>query len=60
MIKSLTTEARSYKTVVVSHTSSLLFFRALLEEDLPQNILLLVERVVVLDIVVVGLVEHTI
>ena len=58
MIKCLPTETRSNKTVC--NSSSLFFLRTLLEEYLPKNVFLLVEGVIVLDIVVVGLVEHTV
>ena len=59
-VKRLTySESRSYQTSA-SDTSPLLFFSTLFEEYFPQNVFLLVERVIVLDIVVVRLIEHTV
>ena len=61
MVKWLpTTETRSHKTVVVCNTPSLFFLCTLLEEDLPKNVLLLVEGVIILDVVVMRLIEDTV
>jgi hypothetical protein len=40
--------------------SLLLFFRTFLKEDFPENIFLLLVRIVILDVVVVRLVKHTV
>ncbi len=40
--------------------SLLLFLRTFLKEDFPENIFLLLVRIVILDVVVVRLVKHTV
>ena len=43
-----------------TYTPSLLFFCTLLKEDLPQNVLLLAESVIIFHVVVVRLIEDAI
>jgi hypothetical protein len=45
---------------LASVESLLLFLGALLEEDFPQDILFLLVRIIVLNIIVMRLVEHTV
>ena len=53
-------EAGADHAICSTNTSPLLFLCALLEEDFPQDILLLPKSVIILHVVVVGLVEDAI
>lgn len=58
---SLSTSKRSTRVDLAAIIQPLLlFFGAFFEEDFPQNIFLLLVRIVILDVVVVRLVKHTI
>lgn len=54
----MTTKTRTYNST--SYTASFFLLCTLLEEDFAKNVLLLAERVIILDVVVVGLVKHAV
>ena len=44
----------------MSWHSALLFFGRLFEEDLPEDVLLLPLLIIILDVIIMGLVKHTV